>query len=128
MQVRLTVTNEFFILDTGGAPVAVPIRGERSRALANAVLMLPGIARQLVSAGVTRITLAGPSGEGRLPAAVWAMMAPKADQDLERARQEALQVLSDAGVVIDSGVTVTPADGIADALRAVSTADNPFAE
>lgn len=128
MEVRFVLTTEFFVIEAGGARVAVPVRGNRASALANAVLMLPGIAQQLVSAGVRKVVLAGPSGEGRLPAAVWAMMAPKADQDLERARQEALQVLSDAGVVIDSGVTVTPADGIADALRAVSTADNPFAE
>lgn len=129
MEIRITLSQEFFLVSTESGTVAVPITGSRASALANAVLALPAIAQQLVSAGVTRVVLAGRADGGRLPAAVWALMVPKGDEELERSRQEALRILADAGVAIDADVTIVPAEKLADALaKNASAGAGAFAE
>lgn len=89
--------------------------------LGAAVLELPQLMRQLVAAGVTEIAIPGRADrDGRLPAAAWALLEPKASEPHEAARQQAMALLEQAGVRI---ITQFSAVSLSDLAAALSGSD-----
>mgnify|MGYP001154961307 CR=1 FL=1 len=111
MEARMSITSEFIALRVGSHRIAVAIEGPRDNALANAILMLPDLFRQLKDAGVTQVLAEGAAIRGPLSAAEWSLLVPKADEQLEAARQEALKLLPVRGQARIVGL-----DGLAAAL------------
>jgi hypothetical protein len=117
MRVNLAISRELFMLGLPGRQVAVPISGDRDSQLANAILALPKLMQQLIQAGMTELALVGPAQPGQVPASVWAIEVPKGDAELEQARQEALNVLKEAGVRIIGVTAVVSIDQLAEMLK-----------
>jgi hypothetical protein len=94
MQANLSVSNELIIVMVGARRFAIKPEAVRDNHLANCLLAMPELFKQLKEAGITGVRLTGATTEGRpLSAAEWMLMLPKADEELEAARQQALAVL-----------------------------------
>ena len=94
MQANISVTNELIIIVVGAKRFAVKPDVQRDNHLANCLLAMPALFSQLKAAGVTSVRLVGATTDVRpLSAAEWLLMLPKADEELEAARQEALNIL-----------------------------------
>ena len=94
MQANISVTNELIIVAVGTRRFAIKPEEARGNHLANALLAMPALFSQLKAAGVTSVRLVGATTDVRpLSAAEWLLMLPKADEELEAARQEALNIL-----------------------------------
>jgi len=112
MQATISITNELIIVMVGARRFAIKPEAERDNHLANALLSMPELFRHLKQAGVSSVRLTGATTEGRpLSAAEWLILLPKADEELEAARQEALSILP-----VESATQVLAVGELASAL------------
>ena len=112
MQANISITNELIIIAVGAKRFAVKPDVQRDNHLANCLLAMPALFSQLKAAGVTSVRLVGATTDVRpLSAAEWLLMLPKADEELEAARQEALNILP-----VESATRVLAVDELASAL------------
>jgi len=112
MQANISVTNELIIIVVGAKRFAVNPEPKRGNHLANALLAMPALFSQLKAAGVTSVRLVGATTDVRpLSAAEWLLMLPKSDEELEAARQEALNILP-----VQGNTQVLAVDELASAL------------
>ena len=112
MQANISVTNELIIIVVGAKRFAVKPDVQRDNHLANCLLAMPALFKQLKAAGVTSVRLVGATTDVRpLSAAEWLLMLPKADEELEAARQEALNILP-----VQGNTQVLAVDELASAL------------
>jgi undecaprenyl pyrophosphate synthase len=112
MRCDLSITNEVIFIVLGAKRFAVKPGGERGNHLANALLAMPELFKNLKQAGVTSVRLTGTTTDGRpLSAAEWLLMLPKSDEELEAARQEALSILP-----VESDTQVLSVSELASAL------------
>jgi hypothetical protein len=112
MQATISITNELIIVMVGARRFAIKPDVQRDNNLANALLAMPALFQQLKQAGVTSVRLTGATSEGRpLSAAEWLLMLPKADEELEAARQQALSILP-----VQGNTQVLAVDELASAL------------
>jgi hypothetical protein len=94
MQANISVTNELIIIVVGAKRFAVKPDVQRDNHLANCLLAMPALFKQLKESGIDGVRLTGATTEGRpLTSAEWLLLLPKADEELEAARQEALNIL-----------------------------------
>ena len=112
MQANISITNELIIIAVGAKRFAVKPDVQRDNHLANCLLAMPALFSQLKAAGVTSVRLVGATTDVRpLSAAEWLLMLPKADEELEDARQEALNILP-----VQGNTQVLAVDVLASAL------------
>jgi len=115
MQANISITNELIIIAVGAKRFAVKPDVQRDNHLANCLLAMPALFSQLKAAGVTSVRLVGATTDVRpLSAAEWLLMLPKADEELEAARQEALNILP-----VQGNTQVLAVDELASALADV---------
>ena len=112
MQANISITNELIIIAVGAKRFAVKPDVQRDNHLANCLLAMPALFSQLKAAGVTSVRLVGATTDVRpLSAAEWLLMLPKSDEELEAARQEALNILP-----VQGNTQVLAVDELASAL------------
>jgi hypothetical protein len=116
MQANISITNELIIVAVGARRFAVKPEAERDNHLANALLTMPELFKQLKAAGVTSVRLVGATSDGRpLSAAEWLLLVPKGDEQLEAVRNEALSILP-----VESATRVLGVSELAGALADVN--------
>ena len=112
MQANISVTNELIIIVVGAKRFAVKPDVQRDNHLANCLLAMPDLFRQLKAAGIDGVRLTGATTEGRpLSGAEWLLLLPKADEELEAFRKEALAILP-----VEAATRVLAVDELASAL------------
>ena len=94
MQANISVTNELIIIVVGAKRFAVNPEPKRDNHLANCLLAMPALFKQLKESGIDGVRLTGATTESRpLSAAEWLLLLPKSDEELEAFRKEALAIL-----------------------------------
>lgn len=93
MQARLSILSEGILIALGGRQALVRPEPVRANQMANAILALPKVFRQLKAAGATAVVLTGNATQGAMSPAEWALLVEKSDPELEEARQACLNTL-----------------------------------
>ena len=94
MQANISITNELIIIVVGAKRFAVKPDVQRDNHLANCLLAMPALFKQLKESGIDGVRLTGATTEGRpLTSAEWLLLLPKSDEELEAFRKEALAIL-----------------------------------
>jgi hypothetical protein len=108
MKCNLNIQGAFWVITSeSGASSLVPIQGESSKPIANAVLQAEQLVRKLSELGVREIVLGSDDSNG-ISQAEWVFLVPKGNPAFEEARQRALKVATELGVDLKSVHPIKP--------------------